>query len=36
MNAIFVTGSTGYIGRPLVEALLARGHVVHALARAGS
>ena len=35
-NPIFVTGGTGYIGRPLVEALLMRGHSVHALVRAGS
>jgi uncharacterized protein YbjT (DUF2867 family) len=33
---IFVTGGTGYIGRPLITALLARGHRVRALARAGS
>ena len=33
---VFVTGGTGYIGRPLIETLLARGHAVHALARAGS
>ena len=30
---MFVTGGTGYVGRPLVEALLARSHTVHALAR---
>jgi len=33
---VFVTGGTGYIGRPLIGALLARGHTVHALARPGS
>jgi len=33
---VFVTGGTGYIGRPLIGALLARGHTVHALARSGS
>ena len=33
---VFVTGGTGYIGRPLIAALLARGHTVHALARPGS
>lgn len=31
-----MTGGTGYIGRPLIGALLARGHEVRALARAGS
>ena len=31
-----MTGGTGYIGRPLIGALLARGHTVHALARPGS
>jgi len=30
---VFVTGSTGYVGRSLVPALLARGHCVDALAR---
>jgi uncharacterized protein YbjT (DUF2867 family) len=35
-NCVFVTGGTGYIGRPLISALLARGHVVHALVRPGS
>jgi uncharacterized protein YbjT (DUF2867 family) len=33
---VFVTGGTGYIGRPLVETLVARKHKVVALARAGS
>lgn len=33
---IFVTGGTGYVGRPLIEALLERGHAIHALARPGS
>jgi uncharacterized protein YbjT (DUF2867 family) len=33
---VFVTGGTGYIGRPLIVALLARRHTVHALARPGS
>jgi uncharacterized protein YbjT (DUF2867 family) len=33
---VFVTGGTGYIGRPLIRDLLARGHAVRALARAGS
>jgi uncharacterized protein YbjT (DUF2867 family) len=35
-GAVFVTGGTGYIGRPLVSALLARGHEVRALVRPGS
>jgi uncharacterized protein YbjT (DUF2867 family) len=33
---VFVTGATGYLGRPLVERLLERGHTVRALVRAGS
>jgi uncharacterized protein YbjT (DUF2867 family) len=33
---VFVTGGTGYIGGQLIPALLARGHRVRALARAGS
>ena len=33
---VFVTGGTGYIGRPLIEALLARGRQVLALVRPGS
>jgi uncharacterized protein YbjT (DUF2867 family) len=33
---VFVTGGTGYVGRPLIAALIARGHVVHALVRPGS
>ncbi len=32
-RCIFVTGSTGYIGRALIGALLARSHSVRALAR---
>lgn len=35
-TTVFVTGGTGYIGRPLVETLVARKHTVHALVRAGS
>jgi uncharacterized protein YbjT (DUF2867 family) len=35
-HGVFVTGGTGYIGRPLVAALLERGHIVHALVRPGS
>ena len=34
--SIFVTGGTGYIGRPLVERLLTHGHLVRALVRPGS
>lgn len=33
---VFVTGGTGYLGRPLVAELLARGHAVCALVRPGS
>jgi uncharacterized protein (TIGR01777 family) len=33
---VFVTGATGLIGRPLCAALLAKGHAVTALSRAGS
>ena len=33
---VFVTGGTGYIGRPLIDALLDRGYRVHALVRPGS
>jgi nucleoside-diphosphate-sugar epimerase len=33
---VFVTGGTGYLGRPLITELLARGHSVRALARPGS
>jgi uncharacterized protein YbjT (DUF2867 family) len=40
MNAtkpnVFVTGGTGYLGRPLIGQLLARGCAVRALVRAGS
>lgn len=36
MPTVFVTGGTGYLGRPLVEALLADGADVHTLVRAGS
>ncbi len=35
-NPVFVTGGTGYIGRPLIDALLGRGYGVHALVRPGS
>ena len=36
MLSVFVTGGTGYIGRPLIRALLDRGDAVHALVRPGS
>jgi uncharacterized protein YbjT (DUF2867 family) len=36
MTPVFITGGTGYIGRPLIDALLQRGYPVHALVRAGS
>lgn len=35
-RSIFVTGGTGYVGRPLITQLLERGHQVHALVRPGS
>jgi uncharacterized protein YbjT (DUF2867 family) len=35
-ETVFVTGGTGYVGLPLIELLLARGHAVHALTRAAS
>ena len=36
MNPVFITGGTGYIGGPLIGALLERGYVVTALVRAAS
>lgn len=33
---VFVTGGTGYVGRPLITQLLERGHEVRALVRPGS
>jgi nucleoside-diphosphate-sugar epimerase len=33
---VFITGGTGYTGRPLIEMLRQRGHRVLALARPGS
>src|SRR5262249_14246367 len=36
MAMVFVTGSTGYLGRTLIGGLLARKHGVRALARRGS
>ena len=35
-SPVFVTGGTGYLGRPLIETLLASGHRVLALTRRGS
>jgi uncharacterized protein YbjT (DUF2867 family) len=34
--SVFVTGGTGYIGRPLIAELVRRGHSVRALVRTGS
>jgi uncharacterized protein YbjT (DUF2867 family) len=35
-HRVFITGGTGYVGRPLITQLLARGHEVRALVRPGS
>jgi uncharacterized protein YbjT (DUF2867 family) len=35
-TSVFVTGGTGYIGRRVIAELIARGHGVRALCRAGS
>jgi uncharacterized protein YbjT (DUF2867 family) len=35
LTPVFVTGGTGYLGRPLIAQLLERGLGVHALARPG-
>lgn len=35
-RCVFITGGTGYLGRPLVVELLNRGHLVRALVRPGS
>jgi len=32
-GTVFITGGTGYLGRPLIEQLVAGGHSVHALTR---
>jgi uncharacterized protein YbjT (DUF2867 family) len=36
MSLVFIAGATGYLGRALTLALLARGHSVRALVRRGS
>lgn len=36
IGPVFVTGGTGYIGRPLIDVLIQRGHSVYALVREGS
>jgi uncharacterized protein YbjT (DUF2867 family) len=36
MDPVFISGGTGYVGRPLIEALLAKNRTVHALVRPGS
>jgi uncharacterized protein YbjT (DUF2867 family) len=35
-RSVFITGATGYLGRPLVQVLIERGHSVRALVRASS
>jgi len=35
-HAVFITGATGYLGRPLAEELIRHGHQVKALVRPGS
>jgi len=35
-RCVFITGGTGYLGRPLIAELLRRGHEVRALVRRGS
>jgi uncharacterized protein YbjT (DUF2867 family) len=35
-HRVFITGGTGYVGRPLISQLLQRGHEVRALVRPGS
>src|SRR3984893_1649777 len=35
-HRVFLTGGTGYVGRPLITQLLERGHEVQALVRPGS
>ena len=35
-KSVFITGGTGYLGRPLIQRLLERGYEVRALVRSGS
>jgi uncharacterized protein YbjT (DUF2867 family) len=35
-RSVFITGGTGYLGRPLIAQLVERGHQVRALVRRGS
>ena len=35
-RSVFITGGSGYLGRPLISMLLERGHDVRALVRQGS
>jgi uncharacterized protein YbjT (DUF2867 family) len=35
-HSVFITGGTGYLGRPLIAELVQRGHEVRALVRVGS
>jgi uncharacterized protein YbjT (DUF2867 family) len=36
VDPVFITGGTGYIGRPLIEALIKKDYSVYALVRPGS
>jgi len=36
LNTVFITGGTGYVGRPLIAELIGRGFNVTALVRSGS
>lgn len=33
MSTVFISGATGYLGRPLTQALITAGFDVHGLAR---